>query len=181
MLSLIAQHQTAARKYRLRNNYNHNNSNNSNNTNNNNHTPGKTRNELRRLAMSDGSPDLRDDQPRPTEVGRCCRGVPSPGPRLDALPRTYASSTNHDRSKHVRTRLCRCCPRTARSTTCSVPVRHMTLSKLQTLNVLFPTTELDLLTKQTLWHPEPRRPDQNLSVVTRRCPECRTIPVRKAA
>ena len=25
---------------------------------------------------------IRDDQPRPTEVGRCCRCVPSPGPRL---------------------------------------------------------------------------------------------------
>ena len=26
--------------------------------------------------------DSGDDTPRPTEVGRCCRGVPSPGPRL---------------------------------------------------------------------------------------------------
>ena len=59
--------------------------------------------------------------------------------------------------------VCRCCPRTARSTTCSVPVRNMTLSKQQTLNVLFPTTELDLLTKQNLWQPEPLSRDHALS------------------
>ena len=36
-----------------------------------------------RVSLCDGSPDLWDGQPLPPEHGgRCCRGVPRPGPRL---------------------------------------------------------------------------------------------------
>ena len=36
-----------------------------------------------RVSLCDGSPDLWDGQPLPPEDGgRCCRGVPRPGPRL---------------------------------------------------------------------------------------------------